>query len=105
MKAITLEQAAALAAARFESYRAGRWAEAQPGCNSGPLDRCDPSHAAVRALQDANRICQLDFYGVEGDAGLDVTYLNAGDTYAQTILFIAGEFIVSALGDIVEAAG
>ena len=49
----------------------------------------------------------LDTYGVEYIKGSDgspsITYCNAGDTYEDTVLFMAGRFIIGNWGGFVEA--
>ena len=42
----------------------------------------------------------LETYGVEGDDNLE--WCNTGDTYATTVCFFRGRFVVSSWGDIVE---
>ncbi len=36
--------------------------------------------------------------------GSEVTYVNTGDTYSATLLFVGGEWIYSCWGSVVEAA-
>jgi hypothetical protein len=42
----------------------------------------------------------LETHGVEGDENIE--YCNAGDTYAPTICYYQGRFVVSSWGDIIE---
>lgn len=53
-------------------------------------EHCHCSHTAAEVMRDAEKRFNLGTFGVEGfslspDSG--VQYLNAGDTYARTILF------------------
>lgn len=71
------------------------------------------SHAAAKALELAEEKYNLGTMGVEGFTGTNnrgdirnVLYLNAGDTYETTLLFIdddcTGYFTIGNWGDIVE---
>lgn len=69
------------------------------------------SHTASDVMEEAERLFpDLGTFGVEGfcdDVGNHgVSYLNAGDPYAQTIIFRSnsGRFSIGDWGSIVEAA-
>jgi len=72
-------------------------------------ERCHPSHHAAQAMKEAEKRYQLETFGVEGDCtengGIDIIYLNTGDTYALTIVYHDNKFKLTSWGDIVEAAG
>ena len=66
-----------------------------------------PSHAASRALENAEAIAGTDqtahTFGVEGFAEYGgCTYLNTGDGYAPTVYFRRGRFCIGCWADIVE---
>jgi hypothetical protein len=72
---------------------------------------CHNSHTASDVMLEAQRLFpDLGTFGVEGfcdDVGNHgVSYLNSGDTYAQTIIFRSnsGRFYLGDWGSIVEAA-
>jgi len=67
-------------------------------------------HLAAEALRYAEkcarRFSDHNFHGVEGSTQPDMLYLNAGDTYAETVLAVAGpwgdyRFRVGSWGDVV----
>ena len=67
------------------------------------------SHLIVRAMEGAERrYVDLGTFGVEyiergrNQRSPAITYLNAGDTYEWTILYINGQFRVGCWGGIVE---
>jgi len=45
--------------------------------------------------QEADEKFELDSHGVEGTVAPDLMYLNAGDTYVETLLYLEGRFIVN----------
>ena len=67
-----------------------------------------PSFAAEEALQEADEKFHLEMCGVEGDCEMngeghfDILYLNTGDTYAATLCYYEGKFIISDWGTIAE---
>ena len=84
----TEQKLATLAASRYESYREGRYAELTRNSHiGGYLDNSHPSFAAIRALQDVERICQLEWsHGYESSERPDMIYLNTGDMDALTVV-------------------
>ena len=67
------------------------------------------SHVLAQALKDCEkRYTDLGTFGVEytakgkGRKSPAITYLNSGDTYESTILFINGQFRIGCWGDYVE---
>ncbi len=60
------------------------------------------SFNATEALEEAAKIYGLEHYGIEGDADMDLTYLNMGDTYIKTVCFHRGRFRVCSWGYIAE---
>ena len=76
----------------------------------GDMAYCHESHAAARAMEDTEKLfTDLGTFGTEGDCKLngeghiDLLYLNTGDTYATTILFVGGRFRLQSWGDYVES--
>jgi hypothetical protein len=67
---------------------------------------CHISHAVVKALEKAEAYLRSKdenwTFGVESTSEPDIIYLNAGDTYAETLLFHNGTFKIGCWGDIVE---
>jgi len=70
-------------------------------------ERCHPSFTADDVLQQAQRMFpDLGTCGVEGwcddDGRNGVSYLNAGDTYEQTVFFFSRteRFRVTCIGDV-----
>ena len=67
------------------------------------------SHVLAQALRDCERrYSDLGTFGVEhlyagrGRNSPAITYLNAGDAYEWTILYVRGQFLVGCWGDIVD---
>ena len=93
-----LEKARRFAARRFAALRENEYRH------------CHRSHAVAAALLEAQERYSLETYGVEGDCAgngnghVDLQYLNTGDSYASTICYYKGRFIVSSWGDIVEGS-
>lgn len=60
------------------------------------------SHDYARHLEKVDKI--LNTHGVEGflENGQDVTYCNAGDTYAMTVMYHNGKLKIGDWGTIVE---
>ena len=70
---------------------------------------CHESHNVAMALRDTERrFVDLGTCGVEGDCEengdghITIQYLNSGDSYAPSIFFYEGRFIVTTLGDLVQ---
>jgi hypothetical protein len=71
---------------------------------------CHRSFAVEAALKDTERrFSDLGTFGVEGDCRengeghITLQYLNTGDSYAATICYWRGRFVVTSWGDIVES--
>ena len=60
------------------------------------------SHLISEILEEADSKFVLESYGVEGMIAPDLMYLNAGDTYTQTLLCLEGEFLVTDYGTALE---
>ena len=67
------------------------------------------SFAVAAALKDAEKVyIDLGTFGEEGDTAqngeghITIQYLNTGDSYALTVCYWRGRFVVSSWGDIVE---
>lgn len=77
-------------------------------CNFEMVRRC--YHSPKRYALKMNALNSLgdnkgSFHGVEGISNIDdewLTYLNAGETYAITLVYWRGRYQVTTLGDIVE---
>jgi hypothetical protein len=69
---------------------------------------CHRSFAIRDAMLVAEKACQLGTFGVEyinkgsNRRSPAIDYLNTGDTYAVTLLYVNGRFRVGCWGDIVE---
>jgi hypothetical protein len=91
---------------KARAYAARRYSEL---LDTPEFSCCHKSHAVARALEDTEKRFALETFGVEGDCelngGIDIQYLNTGDTYAPTVCYYRGRFVVSSFGDIVERAG
>lgn len=70
------------------------------------------SHAAVKALEEADEKFNLGGFGVEGftlkeydDPNESINYINMGDTYDWTLMFDSrtDRFLVGSWGDLVES--
>ena len=92
--------------------KARRYARYRYGIHRhGEHAHCHYSFAVRAALEDTERrFTDTGTFGVEGDCAangddhITIDYLNSGDTYALTICFWHGRFIVSSWGDLVEFA-
>ena len=95
MKNNTLKNARRWCAAQFKKRRPDRRYE-------------HPSHLGAEILREAEKRFGLGTFGTEGfcdDCGEHgVSYLNMGDTYAETLCFLSEprRFTVSSWGDIAE---
>jgi len=70
---------------------------------------CHQSFAVAEALRlTEGRFVDLGTFGEEGDCEgngeghIDIQYLNAGDTYALTVIYYRGRFRATTLGNILE---
>ena len=63
------------------------------------------SHAVAKVLFELNE--ETDMCGVDGilENGIDIQYLNSGDTYAETLMYVDGAFKISSIGDEIEKQG
>ena len=91
---------------RAHRYCASKFAELR---RIGIYLTCHESYAIRDVLQLTElRFLDLGTSGVEyiapgkGKRSPEITYLNSGDTYAATILYIRGRFSVGCWGDVVE---
>ena len=57
---------------------------------------------AANYLYSKNEFHGLEYIGENKRTGFDVYYLNAGDTYATTLIFHNGVMRISTVGDLVE---
>lgn len=70
------------------------------------FDFAHPHRSARRAMEYIDRL--IGGYGVEyiptgsGNRSPSIRYVNLGDTYETTILYVRGQFRVGCWGDIVE---
>jgi len=61
------------------------------------------SHAAVAALKiTEKRFTDIGTFGVEGQDGIDIIYLNSGDSYEVTLYYYKRRFNVGCVGDVIE---
>ena len=88
---------------------ARRYARARLDAHNADDRYCHESHNVSKALDDVEaRFVDLDTFGVEGDCELngegciDIQYLDASETYAETLVYWRGRFHVASWGDCVE---